>query len=66
MSNSSYYGSMLRCPDCGHLFSAEDYNDATIFTSGLHDALCPKCGGDFEIETAISYSWVSPPKKGKP
>ena len=49
----------VRCPHCAHMF-APDEGDNGVYDEGEHSLDCPNCGGDFDIETHVSYCFSSP------
>ncbi len=49
-----------RCPHCTHMFTIES-GDSDIYGEGEHEVTCPKCEGEFTVQTAVSYSFTSPP-----
>jgi hypothetical protein len=55
---------MVRCPACDGRMNVHDDN-SDWYEEGTHSVSCSHCGEDFEIETAVSYSFTSPARKAK-
>lgn len=54
-----------RCPDCGHLFKPDDFDRKQAW-DGSVELCCPNCDHRFQVETAVSVSWISPPRMPDP
>lgn len=50
----------LRCPACGHHWRPGDEDDYEVFQEGTHGVICSNCDHEFDVETAVSYSFTSP------
>lgn len=50
----------LRCPKCRELWNPMDSEDYQVFQEDSHDVSCQECGHDFEVSTAVSYTFTSP------
>lgn len=53
----------IRCPNCGNVEHASERGECGVYADGTHELYCYECEQDFEIETAVSYSFKSPPRK---
>jgi len=50
----------LRCPKCRHDWAVEAEDNGELYSEGSHEVCCPVCDHEFEVVTAVSYSWESP------
>lgn len=61
-----YHDKFIRCPECGHVDSPEDWDSDTCrgwqCGDDFHLRSCPECGCDFQFETHTSYAFTSPEK----
>lgn len=53
-----HHSGEIRCPKCGH--HREIGDDGELYAEGTHEVTCSKCNFEFEIETWISFTFVSP------
>lgn len=50
----------IRCPKCGHHWSAWEEEGHELYADGEHDVNCPECDHEFEVVTSVSYNFASP------
>lgn len=54
----------VRCPNCGHEFNVWQHTDYyLLWDSGTHPVECTECNTQFDIQTQITYTFVSPAMK---
>ena len=52
--------SRIRCSHCGHVQEAVGADDYERYAEGEHSVTCAECNEDFEIQTHVRYTFVSP------
>lgn len=51
----------MRCPACGWRDDPSSADLCELYSEGVHDVDCQRCNHSFVVETAVSYTFISPP-----
>lgn len=61
MPDSQY----VRCPKCSHEFNVWDNTDYyMLWDAGHHPVICTECDTEFDIETRVTFTFISPAMTG--
>ena len=64
MTDKYYSDDQVRCPKCGYLMPVcGDLN--SLFVEGKHVVGCDNCEHEFETNTLVAYTFISPEMEGK-
>ena len=50
----------IRCPHCGDVSAAHEYEQPTLYEDGTHAVWCHACDVEFEVQTSVMIMFTSP------